>query len=115
MKQKRVQTLSSETTVRQHLIAEKLSGKPLREISREYGSPITHGDIARALKGQFPKSPCKRLALGLPALALHPVCVKCGQVHPPKRCPNQPRRYRDLFDMPADVLREMIVNREEYK
>ncbi len=106
-------TPKSEEKVLQYLIRQKLAGNSLRAIARTYGQKITHGDIARALKGQFPKSPCKRLAFGLPALAPAPVCVKCGEVHTTKRCTNQPKRYRRLDDIPVDVLRWMLTNREE--
>ena len=65
-----------------------------------------------AMQEYEPKSLHIRLALGLPALAPAPVCVKCGQVHTTKRCTNQPKRYRRLDEIPVDVLRQMLINRK---
>jgi hypothetical protein len=47
---------------------------------------VPPGTLCSIAKGRDPKSPRIRTILGLPALALAPVCVKCGEVHPSKRC-----------------------------
>jgi hypothetical protein len=78
-------------TYLQQLQRQKIS---LRAIASQYGEPITAADISRALRGQFSKTPAKRLAFGLPALALIPVCRSCGQPHPAKRCTAAPRKPR---------------------
>ena len=85
-----------------------------RIVGQEFG--ISGGMAYRiAIHGYEPKMPHIRFALGLPALAPAPVCIKCGQVHTTKRCTNQPKRYRRLDDYPVDVLREMLANRQEMK
>jgi hypothetical protein len=45
-----------------------------------------------------PKRPDIRFHLGLPTLIPAPACVKCGQVHISRRCPNgkkSPSNWRD--------------------
>jgi hypothetical protein len=66
-----------------YLYGEKRS---LRAVARLYGSPINHADIQRVLEGKETKNVKKRLAFGLPAYALAPVCPKCGDLHYPRRC-----------------------------
>ena len=58
----------------------------LRAIAREFGPPVNHADIHRILRGIEPRTPAKRLRLGLPALASAPVCAKCGELHVTQRC-----------------------------
>jgi len=92
-----VQTSYTERKVLLDLQRKKAAGRSLRAIAKDYDG-ITYGDIQRALKGDFPKSPHKRLVLGLPALIPAPACAKCGNVHVTKRCPNgqkPPNNWRD--------------------
>jgi hypothetical protein len=78
------------------------AGISLRDISADYQN-ITHADISRILQGEFPRSVCKREALGLPMLLPAPACPKCGGVHVTKRCtdgdkPRKPRRKLEYID-----------------
>lgn len=61
----------------QVILLQKNAHKSLREIAKEFGKPITHGDIQRILKGQFPHDLAKRAALGVA-----PVCDECGRPMP---------------------------------
>jgi hypothetical protein len=107
-----VQSTYTETQVLRDLQRKKAIGRSLRDISKDYDG-ISHGVIQRALKGQFPKSPHKRLALGLPTLIPAPACTKCGQVHTTKRCPNGKKPAKNWRDGEAwwarllDWLNEM--------
>lgn len=64
------------------------AGMSLREIAAQYEG-VTHADISRVLKGEFPRSACKRLALKLPPLDLAPVCPIHGVVHVRATCPGE--------------------------
>ena len=91
-----VHSVYNESDVVSDLWSKKLTGKTLRDISRDYPG-TTYGDIQRALKGEFPKSPQKRLAFRLPALAPAPVCPIHGIVHTRKTCPSDKPRKPNLF------------------
>jgi hypothetical protein len=107
----------TEDRLKRDLLAKNLSGKTLREIAKEYGDGITHADIQRGIKGDFPKSEHKRFILGLPALIPTPACNKCGEVHVRRRCPNTsqakttPRRVAirtdDMRSAAATILRNI--------
>lgn len=62
------------------------AGMSLREIAAQYEG-VTHADVSRILRGEFPRSACKRLALKLPPLDLAPVCPIHGVVHVRATCP----------------------------
>jgi hypothetical protein len=47
---------------------------------------IPWGTLANVAAGREPKDAHTRMILGLPAMELAPVCLKCGQVHVTKRC-----------------------------
>lgn len=51
-------------------------------------SGIPAGTLCAISKGRVPKDNTVRMILGLPALALAPVCSKCGEVHESKVCPH---------------------------
>ena len=72
--------------------------KSWRRVAIEYGSKIPAGTLCAIAKGREPKKAIHRAALGLPALAPAPVCLKCGAVHVTKRCTSSgdkpPRRAR---------------------
>lgn len=56
---------------------------------------VTSGMAYRiAMHDYEPHDPHIRAALGLPALAPAPVCLKCGEVHVAKRCLSQQERKR---------------------
>jgi hypothetical protein len=69
-----VQTLYTEQQVSTLIRAQKDAGMSLRVIAAEYGSPVNHADIERALQGRFPHDLDKRRALNLV-----PICAACGQ------------------------------------
>ncbi len=84
------------------------------DVANELG--VSLGSVCRVAKGYYPRTPelCRkfRLPVMLPTIA----CSNCGVVHVAKKCPadklNVERRYyRDLFDIPVPVLRELIENR----
>ena len=54
-------------------------------------------------------------ALGIQTFKPAPVCSVCGEVHTTSRCTKKKRKYKDLFSMPAEVLRYQIENREEFR
>lgn len=90
------------------------SGLGWREIARlgEF-IPIPAGTLAAIAKGYpVPKKWYARLGLKLYLPA--PACDRCGQVHVSKRCPNRPRHYRDLWDMPVTELRRRLKQRTIY-
>jgi len=72
----------SEDDLHGEIKAHRVAGATLREIAAGYGSPVTHGDIHRVLRGIFPKGATKRAALRLPA-----VCPACTQKLPRLRPP----------------------------
>lgn len=111
--QNNVQKAYTEQDARLLLQAKREQGRTLRSIADDYEN-ITYGDIQRALKGQFPKSPRKRAAFNLSALIPAPACPVHGVVHVTKRCPVE-KHYTDLFSMPVSMLRKMLVNRKEMK
>lgn len=95
------------------LLKHSSNGKSLRAIATDlFGGRVTHADIQRGLLGVFPKSPVKRAAMGLSSLIPAPACPHCGIVHVSKRCPER-RRWKSLYDMPPDVLRWKMENRED--
>jgi uncharacterized protein (DUF433 family) len=102
-----VQSSYREDQVLQDILHKKSQGMTLRAIAAQY-KHITYGDIHRLLRGQFPKSPAKRKALGLPAYAPAPVCVKCGSVHTTKYCtaarkPRKPNPFKNfVILLPVD-------------
>lgn len=103
----------TETGILEHLRDLAGSGRSLRWIARhEYGGRVTHADVQRALMGQFPKSPDKRAAFGLPPqdvrvnVILLVVLLKYWQ-------PARPKIYKRLRDMPAWMVRWMLENRAE--
>jgi hypothetical protein len=69
-----VQNLYTEQDALALIRAKRDAGKSLRAIASEYGSPVNHADIERALQGRFPHSLAKRNAL-----KLLPVCPECDQ------------------------------------
>ena len=75
-------------------ITGRYGAKSIREWARLISSKeevcLTHGTLARALKGAEPKRAELRVALGLPALIPAPACRACGVVHVKKRCPRRP-------------------------
>jgi hypothetical protein len=83
-----------------------------RAVGAAYG--ITAGMAWRiARQGYEPKDPLIRIKLELPARAMAPVCRRCGAVHVSKRCSRSRRRvYRDLSEMPVELLRWQMENRE---
>lgn len=86
---------------------------PWRKIALlDYYKGIPAGTLNAIAKGYpIPHKWYKRLGLReyLPA----PACPRCGKVHVSKRCTAQPRRYRDLFDMPTAELLRRLENRYE--
>lgn len=94
-----------------YLVKKRLARTSLRALAKEFGAPITHADIYRCLDGKFPRSPAKRFALKLPALAPAPVCPKCGIVHVTKRCPahrNPSPNWHYLFGMTNEELERRL-------
>lgn len=84
-----------------------------RKVGKFYNLPArTVNRIARDLT-YYPKRSDILLKFDLPAMALHPVCRKCGKVHPPKRCPDGRRVYQDLFAIPTKQLANMLQNRTD--
>jgi hypothetical protein len=82
-----------------------------RDVGAEFG--ITGGMAWRiARQGYEPKDAGIRIRLGLPARAMVPVCRRCGIVHVSKRCSRRRRVYRELYEMPEEVLRWKMENRE---
>ena len=65
---------TTEAVLCEHLWQQVRQKRSLRSIAADYGEPIRHTDIQRALKGKFPVGIEKRLALGLPAMKPAPVC-----------------------------------------
>ncbi len=88
-----VQKMYTEGVVLADIQRQKQAGMSLREIAAQYEG-VTHADISRVLKGEFPRSACKRKALKLPPLDLAPVCPIHGVVHVRATCPGAtpPRR-----------------------
>lgn len=84
-------------------------GLTLREISAIYPG-VSHGTIARILKGTEPKRPDIRHALGMTVYQPAPACPIHGVVHV-GRCPREVA-YKRLSDMPPDLLRWKLENRE---
>lgn len=87
-----------------------------RKVGDEFG--ISEGMAWRIVnEGYEPKEAEIRIVLGLPALAMAPVCPYCGVVHVSRRCPSMKRRrhYRRLWDMGDDEIRELFESREEIK
>lgn len=82
-----------------------------RKVAAKWG--INPGLAYRIAKDKYePKGAALRCQLGLPALVLAAPCPIHGVVHTMKRCPRA-RQYRDLFDMPVKLLREMLEQRKE--
>ncbi len=50
--------------------------------------------------------------LGLPETKPAPVCRHCGEVHVSSRCPHRRRPYRTISEMPTEVLKWKLENRE---
>ena len=78
-----------------------------RRLRREYGEKMSWRKVGakngvspatarRVAGGHDPRSPIIRAALGLPKLALAPLCT-CGEFHPQKSCPanRKPKKRRD--------------------
>lgn len=78
---KPVQRLYTEDDILSDLWRKKLSGRPLRDIAKDYPG-ITYGDIHRALRGNFPKSIDKRHAFGLLASAITTVTIMLDEPIP---------------------------------
>lgn len=109
-----VQSSYTEEGLQQFLWRERLLGKTLRAIAQEsFGGRVTHGDIARALRGELPAGREKRAAFGLPVVTA--VLVMGGSEIPPgaqviataERCdcgqwfiPNHPARRRCFICSP---------------
>lgn len=92
---------------------------------------ITPGNLSSIAAGREPKDAHVRAILHLPALALAPVCVTCGEVHTSRRCvKNDPLRVNrqpvirrkvleqgmtDIIDIVAAALDEgqVIFRREK--
>jgi hypothetical protein len=72
----------------QTLRQKQARGLTFRKIADHFPG-ITYGDISRILKGKFPTSPKKRIALGLDILDLAPVCPVHNIVHD-GICPDDP-------------------------
>jgi len=69
-----------------------------------------------ANRGYEPKDVHIRLQLGLPAMGEAPVCERCGVVHVSKRCTARRRpRWRDLWEVDVDVLRDALERRREWR
>jgi hypothetical protein len=84
----------TEAQVYRDICAKHEAKTSLRDIAAEYEN-ITHGDISRILKGQFPTSDCKRKALHLIPLVPTAICPIHGIVHVRATCPGKsPRRVR---------------------
>jgi hypothetical protein len=83
-----VQKMYTEAQVFAIIKAKHEAKISLRDIAGQYEN-ITHADIARILQGEFPHSPCKRMALGMAPLALTEVCPVHGVVHKRKTCPGE--------------------------
>jgi len=83
--------------------------KTWREVAKKWKLPP--GSLCRIAETNYePRDPHLRHTLGLPTLIPAPVCTIHGVVHTMKRCPRM-RQYRDLFDVPTAVLREMLEQR----
>ena len=104
-----VQTLYSENTLRGYLTRLYEAGRSLRQIASDFGPPITHADIQRALRGEFPKNAEKRAALGLPSLLQVNVYILVALIVYFK--PPRPRIYHRWRDMPTDALKWALENR----
>ena len=88
--------------------------KNWRKVGDEFG--ISEGMAWRIVnEGYEPKEVEIRMVLGLPALAMAPVCPYCGVVHVSKRCPSKMRRrrYRKLSDMSDEEILWSFENRVE--
>jgi hypothetical protein len=104
-----VYTLSLIQAVIIAKIAAKMS---LRQIARQYGKSLTHGDIARMRDGIEPKGASKRLAFDLPATAPVPICPRHGVAHK-GRCPRRKSwNETPIAEQPAALLRWRLKNRE---
>src|SRR3990167_6339011 len=99
-----VQNVYTEESLRVFLWTETLRGKSLRELARTFNG-ITHADIQRGLKGQFPKKSRKRQSFGLIALELSEPCLKCGEVHTVPWCTKEAGIKRVT---PAERKRRLI-------
>ena len=83
------------------------SGKSLRKIADHFGKPITYGDIARIIRGQFPIGNVKRAIL-----ELAPVCPTCRRKLDHRV---RIRGKRDLFSLSIKELRRRFKHRREMK
>lgn len=87
-----------------------------RAVSRLTG--ISQGTLIRISKGYEPRSTKIRSQLGLSNFYTVEACKKCGKLHDTiKTCPDKrkkPIRHSDkkLINMPSDVLRWKLINRE---
>lgn len=75
--------------------------------------PIPAGTLSAIAKG-YPVPRKWYARLGLKLYLPAPACDRCGQVHVSKRCPNRPRHYRDLWDMPVTELRRRLDERMDF-
>lgn len=73
---------------------ERKSWRKIAETEKFQGIPAA--TLCAISKGREPKDPVHRLILGLPAMELAPVCLKCGQVHVTKRCTNRAPRAKPV-------------------
>jgi len=106
-----VQTLYTEQSLSAHLLRQKNAGRSLRQIAAQFGKPITHADVQRGLRGEFPKNAEKRKAFGLAPCPI-PVNVYILVALAMYYKPPKPRIYHKWRDMPVSALRTSILNRE---
>jgi len=102
--------LSEFEKLRKKFIQLHREGVSLRQIAGAYPG-ITFGDVSRIIQGVEPKSPAKRVALGLPRLGSAPICPNCGVVHV-GRCTAGRHIEKPLFDQTVKELRWRFDHRE---
>jgi hypothetical protein len=102
--------MSEFEKLQNNFIKLRKAGYSLRQLARPYPG-ITFGDVSRIIRGIEPKSPAKRVALGLPRLGSAPMCPRCGVVHV-GRCTAGRHVEKSLFDQPVKELRWRFDHRE---
>ena len=109
------QSVRDSDTIRQRLIAFYGAVGSWRKVAAENPwYPVPAGTLCTwAKNGYLPVKWYHHFRLQ--ELKPAPACSDCGEVHVKNRCPEKPRRYRDLWAVPPEILREWLENREEIK
>ena len=98
-----------------HELIELHSFMSLRKIAEEiYNNDVSHGVVARCIRGIYPKKESIREALGLPPLVSMSACPVHGIVHL-KKCPqahknNRPRRIAIRCDDMTSAAKSITKN-----